>query len=79
MLVNGDAGQVFRFLMPTFALLAGSGGPKGGMWFNIVHFAKCLCILVEFPDWLESLNIDIIRFNGFALSEVPNFLHFLLI
>jgi len=39
MLVNGDACQVFRFLMPTLALLAGSGGPEGWMWFNIVHFA----------------------------------------
>lgn len=79
MLVNGDACQVFGFLMPTLALLAGSGGPEGGMWFDIVHLAKCLRILIEFTNWLESLNIDIIRFNGFALSEVPNFLHFLLI
>ena len=39
MLVNGDAGQVFRFLMPTLALLARSRGPEGGMWFDIVHLA----------------------------------------
>lgn len=79
MLVNGDAGQVFLFFMRTLTLLARNGGPEGGMWFNIVHFAQSLCILIEFTDWLESFNIDIIRFNGFALSEVPNFLHFLLI
>jgi hypothetical protein len=65
--------------MPSLALLAGCGGPEGGMWFYIVHLAQCLRILIEFTDWLECLNIDIIRFNGFALSEVPNFLHFLLI
>ena len=76
MLVNGDAGQVFGFLMPTLALLAGSGGPEGGVWFDIVHLAKCLGILIELPVWLVSLNIDIIRFKTFAISEFPNFLAF---
>jgi len=49
------------------------------MGFYIVKLAQSFCIFIEFTDWLEGFNINIIRFNGFTLSEVPNFLHFLLI
>ena len=80
MLINGDASKVLGFLMlSTLALLGRGGSSEGRMRLDIVNLAQSFGILIEFTDGFEAFNIDIIRFNGFTLSEVPNFLHFLLI
>jgi len=49
------------------------------MKLNVVDLAQSFRIFIEFANWLEIFNIDAVRFNGFTLPEVPNFLHFLLI
>ena len=49
------------------------------MGLQVVSLAQGLSIFVEFADWLEILNIDSVRFNGFALSKSPYILHFCLI
>ncbi len=80
MLINGDASQVFLLLrLRSLASIACLWGSESWMGFYIVKLAQSFSIFIEFAEWLECFNINIIRFNGFTFSEVPNFLHFLLI
>ena len=46
------------------------------MLLNTEKLADGLGILEEFALWLETLKVDAVRFNGFAFSERPDFLHF---
>lgn len=47
------------------------------MNLNAEKLAQGVDIFVEFACSLEGFKVDTIRFNGLALSEGPNFLHYL--
>jgi len=51
-------------------------GLEGGVHLDVEDLAEELCIFVEFALRFEGFDIDRVSFNGFVLSESPNFLHF---
>jgi len=56
-------------------ILSWSWGFKRWVQFNVVQFAETLCVIIEFARAFEGFGVNAVGFNGFALSEVPNFLH----
>lgn len=48
---------------------------EGRMHLDIEELADRVSVLEKFTLGLKGFQVDSFGFNGFALSEVPNFLH----